>query len=160
MKYEPQKELYSRSIDEAMLVGSEQRGLWSDRCVKEGMIGSFWSAWEALILHIANNLFNCHHWRIHRDEICAIKEHQNRKINKAMLVGSWAYDTLDALKRVSQGRFGRLEMRPSCMLATIHSTGVVGASIEMEYVLLKSFKVVVLMKLCSLAVGHITVQML
>jgi hypothetical protein len=65
-----------------------------------------------------------------------------------MLVGSWAYDTLDALKRASEDQFGWLGYHHSCMLLTIYSTGVVGTSVDMEYVLWKSFTAAVLMKLC------------
>ena len=77
-----------------------------------------------------------------------MEEHYNRSIDEVMLVGSWAYDTLDALKRASEGQFGRLGNHHSCMLLTIYSTGVVGASMEMEYVLWKSITAAVLMKLC------------
>ena len=49
------------------------------------------------------------------------------------------------------GRFGRLGNHHSCILATNKSCRIVGASIEMEYVLWKSFTAAVLMKLCLLA---------
>ena len=42
---------------------------------------------------------------IRRDEICAVEEHYSRNINEAMLVGSWAYDTLDAVKESVIGTF-------------------------------------------------------
>ena len=88
--------------------------------MKEGVIESFWSAWEELILHIVNNLFNWHRWRIRIDGICAMEELYSHSINEAMLVGSWAYDTLDALKRASLGHFGRLGYHHSCMLLRIY----------------------------------------
>ena len=43
------------------------------------------------------------------------------------------------------------KLHAGCMLATIKSCRIVSESIEMEYVLWKSSKVVVLMKLYSLA---------
>ena len=42
--------------------------------MEECMIGSFWSAREAFILHIVNNILSCHRWRIRRDGICAMEE--------------------------------------------------------------------------------------
>ena len=38
-----------------------------------------------------------------------------------------SYDTLDALKRAPGAVFGRLGYHHSCMLATIHSLGIVAA---------------------------------
>ena len=69
--------------------------------MKEGVIGSFWSAWEELILHIVNNSFNWQHWRIRIGGIYAMEEHCSRSIVEAILVGRWAYDTLYASKRAS-----------------------------------------------------------
>ena len=51
--------------------------------------------------------------------------------------------------------FGRLGMRLGCMLATMHFTGLAGASNEMESVLWKSFRVVVLMKLKSRSIDEV-----
>ena len=52
-------------------------------------------------MHIVNNIFKWNRLLIRRDEICAMVELYSRSIDEAMLVGSGAYDTLDALKRVS-----------------------------------------------------------
>ena len=52
-------------------------------------------------MHIVKNILNWSRWRIHRDGMCAMEELYSRSIDEAMLVGSGAYDTLDALKRAS-----------------------------------------------------------
>ena len=83
-------------------------------------IGSLWTAWNASWLHAGISLFNWHRWRIHSNGICAIKELYSPYIDKNTLVNIWAYDTLDALKRASYGRFCQLGMRHGCMLVRIY----------------------------------------
>ena len=64
--------------------------------MEECMIGSFWSAREAFILHIVNNILSWHRWSIHGNGICAMEELYSRSIDEAMLVGSGSNDSLDA----------------------------------------------------------------
>jgi hypothetical protein len=50
-------------------------------------------------MHIVNNILNWSRWRIHKDDVCTMVELYIRIIAADILVGSGAYDTLNALKR-------------------------------------------------------------
>ena len=62
----------------------------------ESITGSFCLAWNTSQLHVGNNILNWHRWRICIDGICAMGELYTRSIDAVILVGSGAYETLDA----------------------------------------------------------------
>ena len=59
---------------------------------------------------------------------------------------------------MSEYVFGRLGKLVCQMLVTMNSSQIVGASIEMKYVLRRSFRVVVLMKLTRVVNKRLMVQ--
>ena len=64
-----------------------------------------------------------------------------------MLVGSGAYDTLDAVEESILGAFLSAWKALCCMLVTMKSCRIVSAKVEMKYELLQSLQFLVLTKL-------------
>ena len=86
------EEQCSRSIDEAILVGSGPMTHWM---LERWQYKVILVGLESIMLHVVHHIYNWSRWRIHRYGICAMEE-QCSRIDEAMLVGSGAYGTLVA----------------------------------------------------------------